>query len=117
VSDLAGGELELELGNERGNEDVWKVARSGAVLRVCSSACFIGRRGRGAGWPDLGRGMAVTRSWSCSSGRDGRGGVGVVCRWCGDVGGALASQGDEGRDGEQWRQTVTRDDRFSSTPS
>jgi hypothetical protein len=74
---------------------------SGAALRVCSRARFIGRRGRGAGWPDRGRGMAVTRSWSCSSGRDGRGGVGVVCRCWGDVGGALASQGDDGQDGEQ----------------
>jgi hypothetical protein len=80
---------------------------SGAVLRVRSRACFIGRRGRGAGWPDRGRGMAVTRSWSCSSGRDGRGGVGVVCRCWGDVGGALASQGDDGQDGEQciWEWT------------
>jgi hypothetical protein len=79
---------------------------SGAVLRVCSRARFIGRRGRGAGWPDRGRGMAVTRSWSCSSGRDGRGGVGVVCRCPGDAEGVLASHGDEKSDREQWHLGV-----------
>jgi hypothetical protein len=90
VSDLAGGELELEPGNDRVNEDVWKVARSGVSSMVCSEGRFIGRRDRERGWPDCGCGMAVTRSWSCSSGRDGRGSVGVVCRCCADVGGALA---------------------------
>jgi hypothetical protein len=28
MSELVGGELELELGNERGSEDVWEVSRS-----------------------------------------------------------------------------------------
>jgi hypothetical protein len=51
---------------------------------------FIGSGGQGAGWPDRGCGMAVMRSLSCSSTRDGLGGVGEFCSCCGDVGGALA---------------------------
>jgi hypothetical protein len=85
---------ELGRGNERDGEDVWESRVSGAVLRVCSTGLFIAQRGRGAGWPDRGHGMDVTRSRSCSSGRDGRGSVGVVCRCYAAVGGALASLGD-----------------------
>jgi hypothetical protein len=54
------------------------------------------------GWPGRGLSMAMTRSSARSSGRDGRGSMGCICRCCGDVGGALASQGDERNDGKQW---------------
>jgi hypothetical protein len=63
---------------------------------VRSEPPFIGRRGRAWGWPGRARDMAVTRSSVISSGRDGRASMGSVCRWWGDVGGALASQGDDG---------------------
>jgi hypothetical protein len=94
VSDLAGGELELEPGNDRGNEDVWKVARSGVSSMMCSEVRYIGRRDREWGWPDRGCGMAVTRSSAISSGRSGRGGMGEFCGLCGDVGDAVAQQDD-----------------------
>jgi hypothetical protein len=70
--------------------------------------------GRERGWPDRGRGMAMTRSAVISSGRDGRGSMGGVCRWWGDVGGALALQGDDRQDGEQWHLRTWSGDFFSS---
>jgi hypothetical protein len=63
---------------------------------------FIGSGGRGAGWPDRGRGMAMTRSSAICSGRDGRGSMGGVCGCRGDVGGALAWPDDGRNSGEQW---------------
>jgi hypothetical protein len=69
---------------------------------VRSEPPFIGRRGRARGWPGRARDMAMARFSVISSGRDGQGGVGCVCRCCGDVGGAPALQDDEGIDREQW---------------
>jgi hypothetical protein len=89
--ELADVELEREPGSERGRGDVWEGRVSSAVLQVCSTGLFIARRGQGAGWPDCGRGMAVTWSSAISSARDGSYGMGSRCRWWGDVGGALAS--------------------------
>jgi hypothetical protein len=56
--------------------------------------------GRERWCPRRGRGMVMTRSSAISSARDGSCSMGSRCRWWGDVGGALASQGDEGKDGE-----------------
>jgi hypothetical protein len=86
----------------------------GVSPMVRSEPPFIGRRGRARGWPERACDMAVTQSAVISSGRDGRGSMGGVCRWWGDVGGALALQGDDGRDGEQWHLRTWSGDFFSS---
>jgi hypothetical protein len=75
---------------------------------------FIGGRDRERGWPGRARDMAMTRPAVISSGRDCRGSMGGVCRWWGDVGGALALQGGDGRDGEQWHLRTWSGNFFSS---
>jgi hypothetical protein len=75
---------------------------------------FIGRRGRARGWPVGGHGRGLRRS---SSGRDGPASMGGVCGCLGDVGGALALQDDDGRDGEQWHLRTRSATFFSSRSS
>jgi hypothetical protein len=81
---------------------------------VRSEPPFIGRRGRARGWPGRARDMAVTRSSVISSGRDGQGGVGCVCKCTGEAGGMLASPGDEGEREEQWPEVGGGPGCFSS---
>jgi hypothetical protein len=99
AQNLAGVVLRHYPEGDKESEYVWEARRSGAVLKVCSRAPFIGRRGRGAGASGMG---SAWWSPACSSGRDGRGGVGIVCGCRGDVGGALAWPDDGRNSGEQW---------------
>jgi hypothetical protein len=81
VSDLAGGELELEPGNERGNKDVWKVSRSGASSMEDFGAPYIGR---GGGHQEMAE-VVVRRRTMVKAGRGGFGGLAGVrgCPlWC-----------------------------------
>jgi hypothetical protein len=101
--EVAGVELGLGLEGERVSECGWEGEWSGVSSLARSRVPFIGRSGRARWCPCRGLGMVVTGSSASSSGRDGRGGVGVICGCRGDVGGALAWPDDGRNSGEQWR--------------
>jgi hypothetical protein len=115
VSNLAGGELDLEPGNERGNEDVWKVSRNGASSIEGLGEPYIGRGGGHQEMAEVGvrqacvgspagagaleacwhaRLCTVERSracWHAGVGRDrGKRGVGVWVVFCSFLPGLMA---------------------------
>jgi hypothetical protein len=77
---------------------------SGSVPRVCSRACFIGRRKEGSGVQTWARVRVSERVLVATVVLEGHG---LVRRSCGDVGSVVAQQGDEGSSGTAGAHEVT----------
>jgi hypothetical protein len=94
--DVAG---ELEIWRERTGEDVWEVSGEGVDLFRKEGWPFIGRRGSTGGvqWRTGHRACRLWEGQGVALARRGH-----VRRCCGDIGNAMAQQGDEGEREEQW---------------